>query len=272
MVEYNLAVANAKLPCAFSKDFDRSCLHRTKNHLIDKAKVSSTDMHTGASVWRKYNEIRRFVINEISYVYSRMLPRGMPPSGKSYDEILLAVRKELFANGEAKTARESKSKTGYTIKNFSPMWFPVEWDVFLMYGIASKNPQEAFRRKESNGPSRSSTVHSSEPAVTKKRKNRKEQRHIQRGKDQEVQRIQSMKPTSEELALKKERKIASRTTASVNFGFEIKARKERAAELKMMVDMEPDPRLNKILLKTLFDSLETPPPKLQAFDTSGKVS
>ena len=47
-----------------------------------------------------------------------------------------------------------------------------------------------------------------------------------------------MKPTSEELALKKERKIASRATASVNFGFEIEARKERAAELKMMVDME----------------------------------
>ena len=42
--------------------------------------------------------------------------------------------------------------------------------------------------------------------------------------------------------------------------------------MKIVVDMEHDPRLNKIRLKTLFGFLETPPPKLQAFDTSGKVS
>ena len=86
MVEFNLSVTNVKLPKHF-KDFDRTCLKRTKNHLIDKAKVQASDMHTGASVWRKYNEIRHVVINEISYVYSRNLPGGQPPSGKSYDEI-----------------------------------------------------------------------------------------------------------------------------------------------------------------------------------------
>ena len=111
-------------------------------------------MHTGVTVWRKYNEIRRFVINEISFIYSRKLPRGQPPSGKIYDEILIQVREELFDNAEAKTARESKSKTGYTVKNFSILWYPVEWEVFMTYGIGSQNTQDAFKTRESNGPSR----------------------------------------------------------------------------------------------------------------------
>ena len=171
-----MSVANVKLPKHF-KDFDRTCLKRTKNHLIDKAKVQASDMHTGASVWRKYNEIRRVVINEISYVYSRNLPGGQPPSGKSYDEILLQVRKELFDNAEAKTVRESKSKTGYTKKVFSILWYPIEWEVFMIYGIGSQNAADAFKTKESNGPSRSSGAQAREPVVSKKRKNRREQRH-----------------------------------------------------------------------------------------------
>ena len=271
MVEFNLSVANVKLPKHF-KDFDRTCLKRTKNHLIDKAKVQASDMHTGASVWRKYNEIRRVVINEISYVYSRNLPGGQPPSGKSYDEILLQVRKELFDNAEAKTARESKSKTGYTKKVFSILWYPVEWEVFMIYGIGSQNAADAFKTKESNGPSRSSGAQAGEPVVSKKRKNRREQRHIAKGQEQEQRRIESMRPSSEEIALKKERKIASRTIASTNFGYELEARKERAAELKMMADLEPDPRLKKTRIATLFTFLETDPPKLQVYDTSGKFT
>ena len=39
MVEFNLSVANFKLPKHF-KDFDRTCLKRTKNHLIDKESPS----------------------------------------------------------------------------------------------------------------------------------------------------------------------------------------------------------------------------------------
>ena len=81
-----------------------------------------------------------------------------------------------------------------------------------------------------------------------------------------------MRPSSEEIALKKERKIASRTIASTNFGYELEARKERAAELKMMADLESDPRLKKTRIATLFTFLETDPPKLQVYDTSGKFT
>ena len=87
------------------------------------------------------------------------------------------MRKELFDNAEAKTARESKSKTGYTKKIFSILWYPVEWEVFMIYGIGSQIAADAFMTKESNGPSRSSGAQAGEPVVSKKRKNRREQRH-----------------------------------------------------------------------------------------------
>ena len=108
-------------------------------------------MHTGASVWRKYNEIWRVVINEISYVYSRNLPGGQPPSGKSYDEIFLQVRKELFDIAEAKTARESKSKTGYTKKVFSIL-------LWLRSGPRTKEPKLVGRRAGHGGTKESDVV------------------------------------------------------------------------------------------------------------------
>ena len=72
IIEYNLAVTNVKLPTNL-KHIDRSCLIRSKNQLAPKNKVSAGDMHTGSSIWRKYNEIRRYVINDISFAYSRKI-------------------------------------------------------------------------------------------------------------------------------------------------------------------------------------------------------
>ena len=145
-------------------------------------------MHTGSSIWRKYNEIRRYVINDISFAYSRKMPGGQPPSGKSYEEILTQVRKELFDQSEQRSVRDSKAVKGYTPKEFNNTWYPVEWEVFMIYGIGSKNPQEAFKTKESNGPTITPSNLLDPPPVSKKRKNRKEQRLIARGKEQEVRR------------------------------------------------------------------------------------
>ena len=39
-----------------------------------------------------------------------------------------------------------------------------------------------------------------------------------------------------------------------------------------MADLESDPRLKKIRIATLFTFLETDPPKLQVYDTSGNFA
>ena len=139
------------------------------------------DIHSGESLWRKYRDIKAFVINEISDIYASCMP---PPSGISIEEILIKTRykfkllfnyrlinlvvilcttnlKPLYQLGrrllfqrleEKKKERVRKKKANelnkegevLEVKAFDEKWFPTEWAVFLTYGIASSKPESAF--------------------------------------------------------------------------------------------------------------------------------
>ena len=47
------------------------------------------DLHSGESLWRKFRDIKSFVVNEISHAYSKCMP---PPSGVSIEEVLIKTR------------------------------------------------------------------------------------------------------------------------------------------------------------------------------------
>ena len=139
------------------------------------------DNHSGESLWRKYRDIKAFVINEISDIYASCMP---PPSGISMEEIFIKTRykfiflfnyrlinlvvtlcttnvtpfyqlgrKLLFQRlEEKKKEKVSKKKANelnkegdvVELKQFDEKWFPTEWAVFLTYGIASSKPESAF--------------------------------------------------------------------------------------------------------------------------------
>jgi hypothetical protein len=83
-------------------------------------------------------------MNDLANMLSKRLPGGQPPSGKSMEEILLAVRLEAHTLNEDESAKKSEAKGGYTRHVFLETWYPAEWEVFVVYGAASPNPEEAF--------------------------------------------------------------------------------------------------------------------------------
>lgn len=107
--------------------------------------VDPEDEHTGQSLWRKYADIKKYVINSITPFYHKCLGKdGLIPSGKSKEEILLKTRELLFKSEQEAAKARSKNPRGYVIKEFSPDWFPTEWEVFLLFGAASEKPDKAF--------------------------------------------------------------------------------------------------------------------------------
>jgi hypothetical protein len=142
MNEFRQAVNTFILPPSFN-GFDRLCLLRSKNFLVTVDKLKATDLHTGSSLWRKFKELRLFLMNELSPMLAKRLPGGQPPSGKTMAEILVAVRKEAWDNAELKNAKSE----GDVKKPFDINWYPQEWEVFTTYGIASLNPADAFNAK-----------------------------------------------------------------------------------------------------------------------------
>ena len=73
---------------------------RTKNFAVSIEKLESCDLHTGASLWRKYKEIRLVLLNEYTPLLLKRLPNGHPPSGKSFGEVLQTVSKVLYEKSE----------------------------------------------------------------------------------------------------------------------------------------------------------------------------
>ena len=53
IAEYTEAVKPIFLPPAFL-GYDRNGFMRTKNYFVDIAKLDPSDLHTGATLWRKY--------------------------------------------------------------------------------------------------------------------------------------------------------------------------------------------------------------------------
>ena len=127
LLEFTAAVKNYRLDTAMS-DIDKSVFMRTKNFVNPSCKPS--DMHTGDSVWRKFKDIRRYIANEMNSVFTQRLPGGQLPSGKSMEDILLLVRKDLWDQKEKTAAAKNKE---HKMKKFDTTWYPVEWLALLTY-------------------------------------------------------------------------------------------------------------------------------------------
>ena len=120
--------------------FDKKSFLRTKKFHHTEAQVKSDDMHTGPSLWRKFKEIRLVIMNDFTPLLAKRMPGGMIPSGKSFAELLLATRQELYGIAEEKAKKNSKSQKPYKSLPFSDQWYPVEWDAFVTFGAGSPTP------------------------------------------------------------------------------------------------------------------------------------
>jgi hypothetical protein len=260
LLEFSTAVKNYKLNAVMS-EVDKSIFMRTKNFLNPTCKP--TDMHTGESIWRKFKDIRRYIANEMNSAFSLRLPGGQLPSGKSMEETLQLVRKDLWDQNEQISASKNKE---HKIKKFDTTWYPVEWTAFLTYSLPSNNPADFFRVRESNGPVKSNSV-----SVPKK-KNRKEQRKIQRTKDQIERHIAAKIPSKEEQRDKKDRKQTAKHTAALNYSFALEARKENIKELQLLKEIADGDEELAEAKENLKAYLKTPKPCLEIVITSGMLT
>ena len=146
MTEYTEGVKAIFLPPAFL-GYDRNGFMRTKNYFVDVTKLDPGDLHTGATLWRKYKEIRLILMNDFAPLLSRRLPGGLPPSGKSFAEVLTAVRKEVYEAYEDIAQKKSKAVNGYKRHAFIDTWFPPEWETFVTYGAGSPQPVESLNAR-----------------------------------------------------------------------------------------------------------------------------
>ena len=146
LAEYTEAVKAIFLPPAFL-GYDRNGFMRTKNYFVDIGKLDPSDLHTGATLWRKYKEIRLILMNDFAPLLTKRLPGGLPPSGKSFAEVLTAVRKEVYEAYEDIAQKKSKAVNGYKRHAFVDTWFPPEWETFVTYGAASPQPVESLNAR-----------------------------------------------------------------------------------------------------------------------------
>jgi hypothetical protein len=146
MEEFTAAVEGFILPSSFN-GFDRDAFYRTKNFGTVVDKVESGDLHTGASLWRKFKEIRLILLNEFSPLLAKKMPGGLLPSGKTYSEVLTACRRAIFEASEDLAEKRSKSSKGFKRTLFHDSWYPVEWEAFVTYGNGSPNPSEFLNAK-----------------------------------------------------------------------------------------------------------------------------
>ena len=104
------------------------------------ARLELNDLHTGATLWRKYKEIRLILMNDFAPTLSARLPGGMPPSGKSFAEVLVAVRREIYEKYKDISEKKIKALRGYKRHAFMESWYPPEWETFGTYGAGSPQP------------------------------------------------------------------------------------------------------------------------------------
>ena len=94
MAEFTEAIQTCNIPPMFN-GFDRKAFLWTKNFQSNDDQMKANDLHTGPSVWRKFKEIRLVLMNDFAPLLAKKMPGGQLPSGKSFAEVLLLVRKEL---------------------------------------------------------------------------------------------------------------------------------------------------------------------------------
>jgi hypothetical protein len=69
LAEFTEAVKAVFLPPIFL-GFDRNGFLRTKNYFIDVARHDANDLHTSATLWRKYKEILLILMNIFAHTYT----------------------------------------------------------------------------------------------------------------------------------------------------------------------------------------------------------
>ena len=71
--EFKLACAASCLSPAL-EGIDRAVLLRSKNFVVKVCKPD--DYHDGESIWRKFGEIKRVIVNDFTELYMKYLPGG----------------------------------------------------------------------------------------------------------------------------------------------------------------------------------------------------
>ena len=92
---------------------------------MDVTRLNFNDFDTGATLWRKYKEIRLIQMNDFVPLLQKRLPGSIPPSGKSFADVLFAVRKEVLEIHEDIFEKKSKALRRYKRHAFIDSWFPL---------------------------------------------------------------------------------------------------------------------------------------------------
>ena len=114
---------------------------------MDVTRLNFNDFDTGATLWRKYKEIRLILMNDFAPILSSELPGGMPPSGKSFAEVLVAVRREIYEKYKDISEKKIKALRGYKRHAFMESWYPPEWETFGTYGAGSPQLVESLNAR-----------------------------------------------------------------------------------------------------------------------------
>ena len=86
-------------------------------------------------------------MNDFVPLLMKRLPGGLPPSGRSFPEVLIAMRKEVYEVYEDIAQKKSKAINSYKRHAFVDTWFPPESEMFVTYGAASPQPVESLNAR-----------------------------------------------------------------------------------------------------------------------------
>lgn len=139
MTQFKHHVATVRLASGRPKNL----FFRTSRHL--EKEVSDKELRTGTSLWRKLKAIKKYVNNNITSIFVKNLgPDGQPPSGHTMDNVLLETRNQLYDAEQEISRNKSRNPGLFKFKPFNANWFPVEWQVFILFGRPSDHPESAF--------------------------------------------------------------------------------------------------------------------------------
>ena len=109
---------------------------------VDRATVTSDnvlqmkgDGISGVSLWRKYGEVKSYILNHVNPIYLRLTQGAENTSAAplNMDQVLNVVREELWQVKEENAVRKQKHKK--EIQPFNAEWSPKEWLVFICCGF-----------------------------------------------------------------------------------------------------------------------------------------
>ena len=80
-LEFTQALSKCTIPGNL-QGMNSALLLMSNNLLLQSCEPK--DLHTGDTLWRKYAEIKRVVVNDFTDLYNSFIPGGRPPSGLSY--------------------------------------------------------------------------------------------------------------------------------------------------------------------------------------------